>query len=67
MSDSKVVRIGFVKLANTGSAPLEFLLDERAERQDIQVIVSSGAKMTPEDASEVTSKILDFGRASLWL
>jgi len=62
MSVSKVVRVGFAKLGNIGSAPLlEFLLDERAERQDIRVrVVGSGAKMTPEDASEVASKILDF-------
>lgn len=62
MSVSKVVRVGFVKLGNIGSAPLlEFLLDERAERLDIQVrVVSSGAKMTPDDASEITLKMLDF-------
>lgn len=62
MSVSTVVRVGFVKVGNIGSAPLlEFLLDERAERQDIQVrVVSSGSKMTPEDASEITLKILDF-------
>lgn len=62
MSASKVVKIGFVKVGNIGSAPLlEFLLDERAERQDIQVrVVGSGAKMTPEEASEVALKMMDF-------
>lgn len=62
MGVSKVVRVGFVKVGNIGSAPLlEFLLDERAERQDIQArVVSSGAKMTPEDASEVALKMRDF-------
>ena len=44
----KVVKVGFVKVGNIGSAPLlEFLLDERAERQDIDVrVVSSGAKLS---------------------
>jgi len=58
----KVVKIGFVKVGNIGSAPLlEFLLDERAERQDIDVrVVSSGAKMTPEVAVEVAQKMLEF-------
>ena len=56
------VKIGFVKVGNIGSAPLlEFLLDERAERQDIDVrVVSTGAKMSPEGAAEVAAKILDF-------
>jgi len=55
-----VVKVGFVKIGNIGSAPLlEFLLDERAERQDIQVrVVSSGAKMTPEEAAEVAEKLV---------
>jgi len=58
----KVVKVGFVKVGNIGSAPLlEFLLDERAERQDIDArVVSSGAKMTPEAALEVAQKILEF-------
>jgi len=62
VSVSGVVKVGFVKMGNIGSAPLlEFLLDERADRQDVRVrVVSSGAKMTPEEASEMASKILDF-------
>jgi len=58
----KIVKVGFAKFGNIGSAPLlECLLDERAERQDIQVrVVGSGAKMTPEDASEVALKVADF-------
>jgi len=40
---------------------LEFLLDERAEREDIQFrIVGSGANMGPEQVAEVAPKILDF-------
>lgn len=56
------VKVGFVKLGNIGSAPLvEFLLDERAEREDLVVrVVSSGAKMGVEDAEEVSKKILEF-------
>jgi methylenetetrahydromethanopterin dehydrogenase len=57
-----VVRIGFGKLGNIGSAPLlEFLLDERAERKDIEVrVVSSGAKMGVEQASDVAQKLSEF-------
>lgn len=57
-----VVKIGFVKLGNIGSAPLlELLLDERADRNDIDVrVVSSGAKLNPEQAEETARKILDF-------
>ena len=56
------VRIGFGKLGNIGSAPLlEFLLDERAERKDIEVrIVSSGAKMGVEHAVDVAQKLNEF-------
>ena len=57
-----VVRIGFGKLGNIGSAPLlEFLLDERAERKDIEVrVVSSGAKMGVDQAVDVAQKLLEF-------
>ena len=57
-----VTRIGFGKLGNIGCAPLlEFLLDERAERNDIEVrTIGSGAKMGSEQASEVAKLILDF-------
>ncbi len=57
-----VVKVGFVKLGNIGSAPLlELLLDERADRNDIDVrVVGSGAKLNPEQAEEVARKILDF-------
>jgi len=57
-----VVRIGFGKLGNIGSAPLlEFLLDERAERKDIEVrVVSSGAKMGVEHATDIAQKLGEF-------
>ena len=57
-----VVKIGFGKLGNIGSAPLlEFLLDERAERKDIEVrVVSSGAKMGVEHGAEIGQKLTEF-------
>ena len=57
-----VVKVGFVKLGNIGSAVMaEFLLDERAEREDIDVrVVSSGAKMAVEQAVDVTEKMMLF-------
>ncbi len=57
-----VVKVGIVKLGCVGTAPmLEFLLDERADRKDIDVrVVSSGAKMDPDKAEEVAKKLLDF-------
>ncbi|MEM2211373.1 MAG: F420-dependent methylenetetrahydromethanopterin dehydrogenase [Nitrososphaerales archaeon] len=56
------IKVGFVKVGNIGSAPLiEFLLDERAEREDIDVrVISAGAKLGVEQAIEVTQKILEF-------
>jgi len=39
---------------------LEFLLDERADRKDIEVrVVSAGAKMGPEHCSEVATRMVD--------
>ncbi len=57
-----VVKVGFGKLGNIGAAPLlEFLLDERADRKDIDVrVVGSGAKMGVEQATEVAQKLLEF-------
>ncbi len=57
-----VVKVCVVKTGNIGSAPLlELLLDERADRGDIDVrVISSGAKLNPEQAEEVAEKALDF-------
>ncbi|MCP8317674.1 MAG: F420-dependent methylenetetrahydromethanopterin dehydrogenase [archaeon] len=57
-----VVKIGFVKIGNIGSAPmLELLLDERAEREDIDVrVITSGAKMGVDQAAEITKKMVDY-------
>jgi len=58
-----VVKIGFVKLGCIGSSILlDLLLDERAERQDIDVrVVSAGAKMAVASAEEVAVKASEFG------
>lgn len=56
-----VVRIGFGKLGNIGSAPLlEFLLDERRKERTSKSVVSSGAKMGVEHAAEVAQKLIEF-------
>lgn len=57
-----VVKIGIIKSGNIASSPvLELLLDERADRPNIDVrIISSGAKMSPEQTEEVVPKIKDF-------
>ena len=57
-----VIKIGFVKIGNIGSAPiLELLLDERAEREDIDVrVVTSGAKMGVDQAEEISKKMVDY-------
>ena len=57
-----VVKVGFVKLGSIGSANLiEFLLDERAERKDLDVrVVGSGAKIGLAQAEEAASKLLEF-------
>lgn len=56
------VRIGLVKLGNIGtSAMLDLMLDERAEREDIDFrVVASGPKITEEDCEGVSEKILEF-------
>ncbi len=60
--EGQIVKIGVVKCGNIGTAPLiEFLFDERADREDLDVrVVGSGAKMGPAQAEEVAKKILDF-------
>ncbi|MCX8170455.1 MAG: F420-dependent methylenetetrahydromethanopterin dehydrogenase [Candidatus Bathyarchaeota archaeon] len=57
---NEVVKIGVLKAGCIGSLPLlEFLLDERADREDIRVrVVGSGAKVTPEDCIEGAEQIV---------
>jgi methylenetetrahydromethanopterin dehydrogenase len=56
---SRVVKIGVVKAGCIGTLPLiEFLLDERAERTDIDVrVVGSGAKLGLEQCIEVAGQM----------
>lgn len=57
-----MLRIGVIKTGNVASSlVLELLLDERADRGDIKVrVVTSGAKMSPEDCESVIENILEF-------
>ena len=59
---SERVRIGIVKLGAIGVTPLiEFTLDERAEREDIDVrVVGSGAKLGENEGKEAATKLLEF-------
>ena len=57
-----VLKVGFLKLGCIGSALLlEFMLDERAERQDIEVrVVGSGSKLGVDQAEDVANRVLEF-------
>jgi methylenetetrahydromethanopterin dehydrogenase len=54
--------IAVVKTGNIGSSTvLELLLDERADRKDIDVrVISSGAKMSGDEADYVIGKVSDL-------
>lgn len=56
------VRVGLVKLGNIGTSPmLDLMLDERAEREDIEFrAVSSGPKMGKEDSEEAAEKLVNL-------
>ncbi len=60
----KRVRVGIVKLGNIGTAVmLDPMLDERAERKDIDIrATSSGPKITEDCCKEVTEKLLEFNQ-----
>ena len=55
------MQIGVIKTGNIASSlMLELLLDERADRENIDVrVATSGAKMGPKDCEEVAKKIID--------
>ena len=55
-----MVRIGFLKLGCIATSPMiELLLDERAEREDMEVrVLSSGANMGSKQARDVANSIL---------
>ncbi len=58
----EVIKVGFGKLGCIASSPLiEYLLDERADRDDLSVrVVSSGAKMGETDAEDVAKALIEF-------
>jgi len=57
-----MVRIGFLKMGNIATSPMiELLLDERAEREDIEVkVLSSGANMGVEQSGNVAREMLEL-------
>ncbi|MCQ2977842.1 MAG: F420-dependent methylenetetrahydromethanopterin dehydrogenase [archaeon] len=57
-----VVKIGIIKCGNIGVSPvLDLLLDERADRPNIDVrVFGSGAKMSPEQIEDVVPKVDDW-------
>lgn len=56
-----VVKIGILKCGNIGMSPVvDLCLDERADRNDIDVrVLGSGAKMGPEQVEEVAKKMVE--------
>ena len=57
---SDVVKVGILKIGCIGTLPLlEVMLDERADRSDIDVrVIGSGAKLGPEQCKEVTDLMI---------
>lgn len=56
-----VVKVGFVKLGNIGTSIIvDLLLDERADREDLDVrVLGTGAKLTTEGAAD-TARLLEW-------
>lgn len=59
-----VVKIGFIKCGNLGtSSVIDLLLDERADRPNIDTcVIGSGAKMNPEEIEKVVPLMLEMDR-----
>ncbi len=57
-----VVKIGIIKIGNIGTSPIiDLILDERADREDIDVrTISSGAKMEEKQVNDILPRINDF-------
>lgn len=57
-----VVKIGIIKVGNIGTSTIiDLILDERADREDIDVrTLGTGAKMGPEQVEEILPKIFDY-------
>nr|MDO8098246.1 F420-dependent methylenetetrahydromethanopterin dehydrogenase [Candidatus Njordarchaeota archaeon] len=58
----QVLKIGILKLGNIGISPLiDLILDERADRGDIDIrVVGSGPKLTSEQSQEATAKMIEL-------
>lgn len=56
------VKVGIIKTGNIGTSTIiDLILDERADREDIDVrTISSGAKMEEEQVKDILPKIFDF-------
>ena len=61
MSES-IVKIGILKIGCIGSAPLlEFLLDERAEREDLETrVVGTGASMAKKRCEDAATELAGY-------
>lgn len=57
-----VLKIGIIKVGNIGTTPvIDLILDERADREDIDVrTISSGAKMAKKQIEDILPKIFYF-------
>ncbi|MHA1266187.1 MAG: F420-dependent methylenetetrahydromethanopterin dehydrogenase [Candidatus Helarchaeota archaeon] len=62
-----MINIGIIKAGNIGVSPvIELLLDERADRENIDVrVVGSGAKLAPEQCEEITKVMIDTFKPQL--
>ncbi|MHA1909012.1 MAG: F420-dependent methylenetetrahydromethanopterin dehydrogenase [Candidatus Thorarchaeota archaeon] len=62
MSGEEVIRVGILKLGCIGAAGLiEYVIDERAERKDIEVrSFTSGAKMDEASAEDTVKYLIDY-------
>jgi len=58
----EIVKIGILKIGCCGVSPLiEYFLDERAEREDIEVrVVGTGAKMGIEQSTEAADQLAEY-------
>lgn len=58
----KVFKLGVLKLGCIGAAPLlDLLLDERADREDLDVrAFTSGAKLDPEACADATASVVAY-------
>lgn len=57
-----VVKIGIIKIGNIGTSPIiDLILDERADREDIDVrVISSGAKMGKKQIEDILPPLVEY-------